>query len=258
MDSYRTLYRIKVEHDYFDGKPCTALQCRLTPQGEALARRRGLLFRQTAENEWRVLFNREPATGLDTLILALSIADASFPLYTAWDDFRPSADYELELPQKTETLEAATAIHASGRKRAIGSGFCTLYLRMTNEMLQAANAGTPMQTVLRFHAPEVRWEYLFIPQQGREKLSASDVRLEEMEGKMEFTAFKECEAYGRKAWCSRSKGGIPMRLSYDCRLRITLQEKGKPKRVLLPQVPPPEMGAYMDAPKGILRQVCYY
>lgn len=36
MDSYRTLYRIRVEHDYFDGKPCTALQCRLTPQGEAL------------------------------------------------------------------------------------------------------------------------------------------------------------------------------------------------------------------------------
>lgn len=257
MDSYRTLYRIKVEHDYFDGKPCTALQCHLTPQGEALARRRGLLFRQTAENEWTVLFNREPDTGLDTLILALSIADTSFPLYTAWDDFRPSADYELELPQKTETLEAVTAIHASGRKRTIGSGFCTLHLRMTDEMLQVANAGTPMQTVLHFHAPKMRWEYLFIPRNS-EKLSASKIRLEEVAGKIEFTAFKECEAYGRKAWYSRSKGEIPMRLSYTCRLRVTAQEEGKPKRVLLPQVPPPETGTYMDTPKGILRQVCYY
>lgn len=139
MDSYRILYRIRVEHDYFDGKPCTTFQCRLTPQGEALARWRGLLFRQTAPGEWAVLFNREPDTGLDTLMLALSIADASFPIYTAWDDFRPSANYELELPRKKETLEAA-------------------------------NAGTPMQTVLHFHAPSVQWEYLFVPH------SVSDLR----------------------------------------------------------------------------------
>lgn len=257
MDSYRTLYRIRVGHDYFDGKPCTALQCRLTPQGEALARRRGLLFREAAPGEWAVLFNRDPATGLDTLTLALEIADTSFPLYTAWDGFRPFADYELELPQKTETLEVATAIHAPGRKRAIGFGFCTLYLRMTDEMLQAANAGTPVQAVLHFHAPKMRWEYLFIPH-DREKLSASKIRLEEATGKMEFTPFKECEAYGRKAWCSRSKGEIPMRLSYTCRLRVTAQEEGRPKRVLLPQVPPPGTGTYMDVPEGILRQVCYY
>lgn len=226
MDSYRILYRIRVEHDYSDGKPCTTLQCRLTPQGEALARWRGLLFRQTAPGEWAVLFNREPDTGLDTLMLALSIADASFPIYTAWDDFRPSANYELELPRKKETLEAA-------------------------------NAGTPMQTVLHFHAPSVQWEYLFVPH------SVSDLRgdrlmLEDTAGTMEFSAFKEHTAYGRKVYRTVSKLQVPMHQAYGCRLRVTTQEEGKPKRVLLPQVPPPEMGTYMDVPKGILRQVCYY
>lgn len=257
MDSYRTLYRIRVEHDYFDGKPCTALQCRLTPQGEALARRRGLLFRQTAENEWTVLFNREPDTGLDTLILALPITDTSFPLYTAWDDFQPFAGYELELPQKMETLEAAAAIHASGRKRAIGSGFCTLYLRMTDEMLQAANAGMPMQAVLHFHAPSVQWEYLFVPHSVSD-LRADRLMQEDTAGTMEFSAFKEHTAYGRKVYRTVSKLQVPMHQAYGCRLRVTTQEEGKPKRVLLPQVPPPEMGTYMDVPKGILRQVCYY
>lgn len=51
MESYRILYRIHIEHDYFDGKPCPALQCRLMPQGEVLAHRCGLLFRQTASGE---------------------------------------------------------------------------------------------------------------------------------------------------------------------------------------------------------------
>lgn len=62
MESYRILYRIRIGHDYFDGKPCPALQCRLTPQGEALAHRRGLLFRQTAPGEWTLLFRQEPDT----------------------------------------------------------------------------------------------------------------------------------------------------------------------------------------------------
>lgn len=257
MDSYRILYRIRVEHDYFDGKPCTALQCRLTPQGEALARRRGLLFRQTAPGEWAVLFNKEPDTDFDILMLALKITDTKFPLYTAWYGFRPFADYELQLPQESKTLEAANAIRKSGRKRAIGFGFCTLYLRMTDEMLQAANAGTPIQTVLHFRAPEVLWEYLFIPRDW-EKLSANYILLEEMNGKMEFTTFRECEAYGRKAWRSRSQKNVPMRPSYSYRLRITAQEEGKPKRTLLSKLPMPETGTYLDAPKGILRQVCYF
>lgn len=257
MDSYRIIYRIRIEHDYFDGKPCTALQCRLTQQGEALARRRGLLFRQTAPGEWAVLFNREPDTCLDTLTLALSIADTRFPLYTAWDGFRPLADYELELPQKEETLEAATAIHVSDRKRAIGSGFCTLYLRMTDEMLEAANSGTPMQTVLHFHAPRKRWEYLLISTGGN-AVPPGQLQLEDTAGKVQFAAFRQREAYGRQAVRIRSRQRIPMRQAYPCKLRLTAQTEGKQKRVLLSHVPPPEPGRYMDTPRVILRQVCYY
>ena len=46
MESYRILYRLRVQHDYFEGRPCTAIGCRLTPQGIELARQRNLLFRQ--------------------------------------------------------------------------------------------------------------------------------------------------------------------------------------------------------------------
>lgn len=101
MESYRILYRIKVEHGYFDGEPCPALQCRLTPQGEVLARRRGMLFRQTAPGEWTLLFHTRP-TKDDILMLDLSICDSGFTLYTAWSGFRPSADYMLELPARRD------------------------------------------------------------------------------------------------------------------------------------------------------------
>ncbi|MDN0070804.1 hypothetical protein QVN97_02110 [Bacteroides caecigallinarum] len=163
MESYRILYRIRIGHDYFDGKPCPALQCRLTPQGEALAHRRGLLFRQTAPGEWTLLFRQEPDTKNDVLPLDLFVADPKFTLYTAWDGFQPSAAYSLELPMAEETVEAATAIRPTGKKRAIGSGFCTLSLRLTPRMVEAADSGQPMQTVLHFNVAAAQWEYLFIP-----------------------------------------------------------------------------------------------
>ena len=46
MGTYRPLYNIRIEHEYFDGNICRAMQCRISPSGHALCHRRGLLFRQ--------------------------------------------------------------------------------------------------------------------------------------------------------------------------------------------------------------------
>lgn len=256
MESYRTLYRIKIAHEYFGCHPCTALRCRLTPQGADLARRRDLLFRQTDEDEWALLFRTAPAKD-DILLLDFSVIDAAFTLYTAWDGFQPWASYELELPRKGACIEAASAIRPTNRKRNIGNGFCTLALRLTEEVVKTATDGKPQQATLCFRAPNARWEYLFIPH-GRDGMKASSLRLEDAAGKMEFSAFRECEAYGREALRTTSRSRVPMRMTYDSRLRLTVQEEGRQKRILLPQVAPPEPGRYMDAPQGILRQICYY
>lgn len=256
MESYRILYRIRVEHDYFDGAPCLALQCRLTPWGMELTRRRGLLFRQTAPGEWTLLFRKVPDTANDVLTLYLSIADTQFALYTAWNGFRPSAAYSLELPASDGTVDAA-AIRPTGERRAIGAGFCTLSLPLTDGIVRAASEGNPVQAVLHFVEASAQWEYLFIPRNGN-ITPLGRLQLEDATGQVRFTNFRECKAYGRKAWLTRSEESIPLRRSYSCRLRLMAQNGGRFKRVLLAQVPPPELGRYMDAPKGIIRQICLY
>lgn len=197
MESYRILYRIHIEHDYFDGKPCPALQCRLMPQGEALAHRRGLLFRQTASGEWTLLFRQEPDTKNDELLLDLFMADPKFTLYTAWEGFQPSATYSLELPGKKEIIEAAIAIQPTEKKRTIGSGFCTLHLRLTDELVKAAENGQPIQEILHFKESALQWEYLFISN-GEQSVPPGQLKLEDAAGKVQFTTFKECKVYGRK------------------------------------------------------------
>lgn len=257
MESYRILYRIRIRHDYFNGQPCKSLECRLTDAGEALAFRRGLLFRETAPDEWALLFGQEPDTENDVLFLNLVNTSSMLPIYTACEGWEPSANYELRLPASGETVEVFKTMRPTGKKRAIGSGFCTLFLRLTDEMLQAAKAGKPMQTVLHFEAAEAQWEFQFFHREN-EPLPSGQLVLEDRNGQLKFTAFEEQEIRGRKAWITRSESRIRMSRDYPYTLRLILYNEGTQKRVLLARVAPPEPGQYLDAPKGILRRICIF
>lgn len=260
MESYRILYLIRITHDYFDGKPCPALQCRLTQQSEKLARRRGLLFRQMAAGEWAIFYNSAdagPNTANDILELDLHIIDTSFALYTDWVDFRPSAAHELMLSAGEEVADAATAIRPSSQKRGIGTGFCIIRLPLTNEVMEAAATGKAMQSVLHFRTLSVQWEYLFF---SRKEDPAEGLLLEDMAGLVEFPAFEEVEAYGRTVWRTLSKNTVPMRQAYGSKLRL-VQQNGdgrQQKRVLLSRIEPPEVGRFRSEVPGIIRQVCYF
>lgn len=78
MEIYKPLYRITIEHDYFNNRACPALSLRITSQGLQLARQRTLLFRQTAVNEWTLLYDStDPGvdTERDMLEFSLNITD---------------------------------------------------------------------------------------------------------------------------------------------------------------------------------------
>lgn len=257
MENYTLLYSISVRHDYFGEKPCRALQLGIPPASAELMRRRGMIFRETAAGTWSLFHAEEPDTDNDMLLMELFISDPSFVLYTDWPGFRPADSYDLQLPAQEEELDAARAIRHTDRKRGFNSGFCTIRLRLTDGMTQAARAGHPLQTVLEFHAPEKEWEYLFI-QQGDCPIEGDSLLLEDTAGETAFKSFGQCEAYGRKAWRTVSENRIPMRAAYNCRLKLSIADGSRQKRVLLSHIAPPEPGRYPCKASGTIRQVCYF
>lgn len=101
MGTYRPLYSLRVEHDYYDNLACRALAFRLKAGGVDLCRRRGLLFRQTAVNEWTLLYDCDSAgvdTSSDKVEAEFCITDPAFVLFTDWAALRPENAYTLELP----------------------------------------------------------------------------------------------------------------------------------------------------------------
>lgn len=258
MESYRKLYQIIVKHEYFGDEPCPSLKLCLSHEGEALAYRRGLLFRQTGIGSWMLLFSEEPDTKNDVLRMELSVVDPMFVLCTDWPGFKPSDRYELRLPASEELTDAISAIQHTDKKRNIGCGFCSIAIQLNERLVQAARSGKPEEAVLQFHAPEKQWEYLFIPQ-GDEEFDGKQLRLEDATGSIKFSPFTPSEAYGRKVWRTVSESPIPMRDTYGCRLRLAaMLNNGKQKRILLSHVEPPQPGRYMSEDKEMLRQVDYF
>ncbi|MEG2164228.1 MAG: hypothetical protein RRY55_07100 [Bacteroidales bacterium] len=262
MESYQPIYRISVAHEYFEGKSCTALQCCLAPQGKLLARQRGLLFRQSAGNEWEVLYDTTGAgvdTENDTLELELRITDPDFVFYTKWKDFCPSAAYMLELPLSAEENDATTLIRLSDEKRKVGSPLCSIHLHLIEKLIEAAQKKTPAICKLHFNTPKLYWEYIFLPRNNDSSVLAGELQLEDTTRQVAFRKFYKTQAYGREVWCTESMDNIPVRSTYGCRLRLVVQtDRGSPKRILLRHVESPLPGRFLSNRIDYLQQVCYY
>ena len=264
MGTYRPLYSICVEHEYFDQNICCALQCRVSPVGQVLLSRRNLLFRQTATNLWTILYDDSgagPDTRFDVLALELEVSDPAFVLYTQWDSFTPSSSYQLLLPIPNKQVEATDAIVKTPNKRRIGATFCTILLHLTEEVCQVAQVRTPQICQLLFHAPEKKWEYIFI-QRSEKDISIERLRLETNSDIIYFEPFELREEYGRNVLRTVSKNKIPMREYYSFQLNLNLvsiaEGNNQQKQVFLRNIELPIAGVYLSNETDILRQVCYF
>lgn len=256
MEKFRELYHIVIEHDYFEGESCDVFSCNLTRQSEVLAKRRGFFFRQVAANEWGIFYQNRLVED-DVVTLSLFVNDSQFPLYTAWDDFKPTLAYELELPSATTQIDSDKSFVQSQNRRTIGMGLCTMSLHLDKTVCDAAESGNPISVKISFHARSLKWTYVFIPRRDLD-FSINKLSLDDSTGNMLFSEFTDYSDYASGASCTSSQTEIPMRHRYGCKLRLVAHDVDERKIVLLSSVPPPEPGRFMDAPSGTIKQICYY
>ncbi len=268
MEIFKPLYRIAIEHDYFNiRKRGSDLSLNLTPQSLQFARRHMLVFRQTAMNEWILLYNSTDSkidTERDVLEFTLNITDPLFKLYTEWNGLQPTGTYVLQLPANEEEMKKEnkvnfmSAIHPSNERSKIGASFCTIQLRLTKELLEAVEAGNSKLDVLHFDVPEVQWEYLFLSR-SEEHFLPEELLLEDITGKLKFSAFKECEVFGKKAMRTITEESFPLQENPENRLCLfVLKGQLKMKQTLLRNIPFPQLGLFQNDQSGIIRQICYY
>jgi hypothetical protein len=144
-------------------------------------------------------------------------------------------------------------------KRRIGMPLCSITLRLTEDVWQAAVKGTPKCDTIRFQAPERYWEYILIKQSNNREVDAERLRLDTDKNLLTFNSFERTNEFGRDAYRTVSEKAVPIRERYDFRLNLIAipESSNRQKQVLLRSVEHPTPGRFKsEADK--LRQVCYF
>ncbi len=261
MSRYGPLYSFRIEHEYFLGNTCRGLTCDVSPPGLELLSQRGLLLRQVAENEWTVFYDQDNAGAdfsTDVLTLEMKISAPAFVLYTAWEEFCPGAAYRLDLPLASDTAKATDVIQKVSDKRMMGVALCSIYIKLTEAMLKDAESGKPKRDTIVFQAPKRIWEYVFIKENNK-AIVPDRLRLEAEKMSIDFTPFEVAHEFGREAYRTESEEKIPMKESYEARLKLVMipEVVNRQKLILLRDVAHPEPGQFR-CDKGKIRQVCYF
>lgn len=293
----RTIYRIRVEHDYFVGRMPQLVRLSLSPRGRRQADRNGMLFRQLDTDEWVLLYNGVNPVSETEIELGMSINDPAFWLYSEYPEYIGESKFGLQdthvltIPQKKENVdkEQATARQVIDvmeklenvqetftvgeqklkrvKRRGIQEPFCLVYMQLDPESIPKKETDPPHECVLRFRAKSSVWKFtLHLEHEVNE--SAGTVMLRDTAKTIVFERDAEEEKkHSGRCRCYKSSAPVAMRSSYGCRLRVALEESRKNDSgkeevkalsVLLPHVEPPRPGRYLDTEKGILRQICHY
>lgn len=258
MDNYHSIYRLKIEHEYFRENICHAIS--ITPLGLRLMKRRGILFRQTAVNEWDMVCDSSKIGAsilTEVLTFGVSISDPAFILYTNWTEFNPSSSYRLELP--ATTTDAVAAIKQARGKRMINSSFCTIELQFTENMLKEIQSGKFQTDILRFYPKAAKWEYLFIPRNGKEN-SGRKFILKESDDKIIFSDPQAVEILGKKALRFLSDDKITIKEYYNYRINFLemIPDSTQVKKTLMKDIPYPKPGNFLNMQTDVIQHICYF
>lgn len=258
MGNYGSIYRLKIEHEYFRENVCRAIS--IIPHAFGLMKRRGILFKQTAVNEWDIICDSSTIGAnilTEVFTFGIIISDPAFILYTDWTEFNPSSTYRLELP--ATTTDAVAAIRQTQGKRLINSCFCTIELQFLENMLKEIQNGKFRTDTLRFYPKAVKWEYFFIPRNGKEN-SGNKFVLKESDDKIIFSDPQAVEILGQKALHFSSDDKIIIKEYYNYRINLLemIPDGTQIKKTLMKDIPHPKPGNFLNMQTDVIQHICYF
>lgn len=224
MDTFVTLLKIKLKHDYYVDGCCKGMNLTIGSETQQLFSRRGVLFRQSAVGEWSLIAQKaDPFRTDEPLYLYLQQTDPCFYYFT---------QSETTYDEKTTRL-----------------------LPLPVCLTEDKNGSLSVQEMsLFFQARQVYWEYLFISRSGR---PPNNLILSEMEERIIFGNMETVEYEGMTAYRFQSTEKIRLKESYLYELSL-VELVNTSKRTLLRRIPFPQPGRILNRDANTITQIQYF
>ncbi len=255
MGSYLPLFMLSVEHEFFPGDVCSALDFVPTPQSEVLLKKASLLTRSTS-NSVHVFYDADQAESLDLytgnpeepfdLQYRVFSKDLFFKNYSEAVSYKENAILYFDSANAQQDEEGCYRLHAADSVSE--SDLLLLDSPLLNDILSKkdrlvcplfivnigiSNSGDRAKKyTLKFKARETIWKYYLLGNMARK-----DSYITDLSNKTEFEFTGSESLLDKKvALTFRSKTPIPLRERLDCRFQ--LKEKGPGNgKILIKRLP---------------------
>lgn len=200
------VWKVKVSHGYYGAGNAPGIEVRVSDMTRWLLGRRGCLWRQRSADEWVLVGFGDVTFDPDDVVEAeVVVGNKDLPLLTdlewpgVWECYQITG----------EPVSSVMRVKEHSKDRA-GVRDPETIVRLLLPVGKALRDGT-LLTELVFDAPEKYWEYCFIPRDGH---ADRTLVLEEIGGKIGFTACESITLFGQCALRCRSAEKIRMAADY--------------------------------------------
>lgn len=263
MEDFRILLRMRISHEYFEGKGHGCLSVRLGKEMSVLLRNRQMIFRQESADSW-ILLGNVSGNGVDgesdRLVFEVVVNDPFFLYYTKWEGYDGKGCYELEMPVESRMLDTVKEVKAgTGREKKAGVLFSGQF-RLSDRMYEVGREGRYAEVVLAFGSKEVFWEYILVPR--KEADVCLSLRLVEQGERLLFSVPEKGKSgfTDYPIWRCVSQTPVKMKWCYPYQLDLVemIREEPEIRRKVLKCIGLPVPGQFHDAAGDYLRKVVYF
>lgn len=250
MTAASEVWKVRVSHGYYSSVGASGMEVRVSEATRWLLMRRGCRWCGRVPDEWALVSFGDVAFDTEDVVEAeVVIKNKDLPLLTDMEWPAPWECYEI----KAEPASSVVWVKECANDR-VAVKDVWMIVRLLLPVGKASQSGTIL-TELSFEAPEKYWEYCFIPRDGHAERT---LRLEEMGGKIGFTACEAVTLFGHSALKCRSTDKIRMAADYP-QWRLKLYELlPRGRKELNDRVPFPDHRLLGENTKETIYRLVYF
>ena len=251
MSLFKTIAAIHLEHDYYTSSINSQLSLVPTPGTRALMKQRGILFIQTAPDEWQCLMEQKSAGFMeeDVLEVSLMVDDPDFMRKIIIKEYNPQTLYQIRLEKGDIVINEEFSLSSVSNEMKRQGEFCRIVLK------------PGQKHTIRFCSSSYYWEYLLVFRNETD-LHEKQLVLETIP--RNAIAFHPCKKYensrfGNNVYQIISIEKIKLRKRYEFTLSLyEYLSDDRVRKEMSRFIPTPQPGKFLADRSDILREVCYF
>ncbi len=285
MSKYLEIYRIVVNHEFFEENQCTCINLSPTVKCSEDLIGLGLFIKRRSINEWSLLIRNNELHKENLLLwlynkrklsFCLEVTHSDFFLYTNWPDFSFVKDYAFDVDHNVMDILSKNKkvkfgllpkigeipVKTIENKKSSNHGVAMINISFSREIIETRWLHPDKEAYrisIQFYPLKVKWEFVMLPKNNKKN---QKLLLKESEKRLNITPLEEFEMLpGQYAYRGSTSEDIYLRENNTYQIQLW-EQKSQGKKMILDHIPVPTTSEYKIVNSHdkscVITKYCYF